>query len=138
MPLHVWTSSLRCSDPDVLNITRKSGDPVFAPSWKILGPAIQRRKSGLVLSDEAWKAAYALPYLKEMAGSYRKHFEAWQALLARRRVVLTCYCPAPERCHRTLLGHVLAERGAIFHGELPPPQLSFGFDLVMELGSDDD
>lgn len=118
LTLHVWTASLRTRDPDALNITRKSGVGAFAPSWVVLGAALKRRREGATLSDEEWKEAYAKPYLREMVASMDRQPDVWEALLARKRVVLTCYCPSPERCHRTLLGRFLVRHGAVFHGEL--------------------
>ena len=46
---------------------------------------------------------------------------AWRALLARRRVVLACFCTNPERCHRRLLARILARCGAVDRGELKAP-----------------
>lgn len=118
MTLQVWTASLRTRDPDALNISRKSGEAAFAPSWRVLGAALGRRRAGVILSDDEWKEAYAKPYLREMVQSFDRNHAAWEALLTRERVVLTCYCPSPERCHRTLLGRFLVRYGAVFHGEL--------------------
>jgi len=48
---------------------------------------------------------------------------AWLALLARERVVLTCFCVAEEgeplRCHRRLLAGILVKCGAVDEGEVP-------------------
>jgi hypothetical protein len=118
MTLEVWTSRISTKDPDALNITRKSGDPTFSPSWKLLRTMLDIRKDGTELSDDEWKEVYAKPYLKEMAASKRLNPEAWRALLGRRRVVLTCYCVKASRCHRTLLGRILGVLGADFKGEL--------------------
>jgi len=104
-----------------LNVTRKSGDKTFAPSWALLGPMIEIRRSGKVATDEQWKD-YARSYLKEMQVSRARHPEAWAELLGRQRVVLTCYCTNPKRCHRTVLGRFLERRlGATFRGELEEP-----------------
>lgn len=117
MPTEVWTARISCNDKDVFNITRKSGNKVFAPSWDILGPMVQIKKAGRGATDEEWKA-YAASYLKEMARSYRVERAAWEALLARKRVVLTCYCTDPNHCHRRILARILASLGADDHGEL--------------------
>lgn len=48
---------------------------------------------------------------------------AWEALLARPRVVLGCVCPTtPDalHCHRHLLAGILRKLGAENRGELPP------------------
>lgn len=116
-PLQVWTARINTSDPDAYDITWKSGDRTFAPSWKILRPVLDARKEGRVLSNIEWHE-YAGAYVEEMRGSLRAHPDAWAALLARPRAVLTCYCTNPKRCHRTLLGLMLGRLGATFHGEV--------------------
>lgn len=117
--MEVWTARISTKDPDRFDITRKSGDPVFAPSWALLGPLIQSRREGHHQSDPEWKQ-YAATYLKEMAKSRRLNPAAWEALLARQRVVLVCYCSVnPKRCHRRILARILASMGAVDRGELP-------------------
>jgi len=135
MPLQVWTARISCRDPDSLNITRKSGNAVFAPSWALLGPALARRREGAALTDDEWKLAYAAPYLQEMTRSHKIHRSVWDHLLKQDRVVLTCYCTNPKRCHRTLLGLFLQQRlGAVFHGELDPDaELRDVFDAMQKL-----
>ena len=69
MPLQVYTARITSSDPDALNITRKSGTTglFLAPSWSILGPAIDamRTAKGLrikgirSLAEEIEQAAWA-------------------------------------------------------------------------------
>ena len=126
-----------------LDITRKSGRGdalAFAPSWTILRPALDARAraaeasklwwSCLAETDEgpailaaAWEA-YVPAYLAEMRASYRAHRPAWQALFARGKVTLLCYCTDPERCHRTLLARdILPKLGAVYMGEHRSPQL---------------
>lgn len=130
---------------DVTRKSGGTGGVVFAPSWAILGPALAARKESKQLMDEclrlsglpetmaresefpymleaerieegAWKA-YVPAYTAEMRGSYREHRSAWDALLARERVTLVCYCVDPERCHRRLLAGFLVKLGAVDCGE---------------------
>lgn len=143
MTLVVWTARISTRDPDALNITRKSGDPVFAPSWPLLKTALDRRKAGLPKTEADWKT-YAASYLREMAVSYDAHRAHWDALLARQRVVLTCYCTDPNRCHRRILARVLVKLGAEDMGELPEPAKPTtdtseraGFELAMALDDED-
>lgn len=114
MTLKVWTARISSRDPDVVNVTRKSGVSAFAPSWVLLGPL---KKLGRTPTDDEWRT-YASGYLAEMAQSYRKNRATWDSLLARPRVVLTCYCSNPERCHRRILAKVLEHLGAEDCGEL--------------------
>lgn len=122
MTLHVYTARISSRDPDRFDITRKSGGKegaVFAPSWDILRPAIEARKSGDPRAEfDAWKV-YVPRYRAEMRQSYRAHRHAWDALTRRSRVVLVCYCADPCRCHRTLLGRfILPKLGAVYGGEV--------------------
>lgn len=118
--MNVWTSRIDMigRDPDALDVTRAgakanpSGPGVpFAPSWDLL----LRGKRG-----ELTPAAYGEAYTAEMRASWRRHGDAWRALLARERVVLCCYCADPAWCHRTVLARdVLSRCGATYCGELP-------------------
>lgn len=134
-------------DPDVLDITRKSGrDGLFlAPSWAILGPALRAREEVEALKEEAARllmqnnesvarrrekdaeriereawATYEPAFFEEMRRSYVTNRAAWDALLARPRVVLLCYCADADRCHRRILRvDILPKLGAVDAGELP-------------------
>lgn len=133
MSLQVYTARIGCKDPDALNVSRKSGTAglFLAPSWKILGPSLNARAEaqawvqagnegfGLAIECEWW-AAYVPLYLEEMRVSYGRHREKWEALLAKRRIVLCCYCAAGRvHCHRGILAEkVLPKLGATDCGEL--------------------
>lgn len=131
---HVWTARIDCQDPDVFDVTFRSGSRIFAPTWTIFKPMLAIRRSGRVATDEEWRT-YGRAYLQQMALSHKLQPEAWEALLARPRVVLTCYCTDPRRCHRTLLGLFLGRLGATFNGELPDrdPYQEQLFDLAQDL-----
>lgn len=116
MPLHVHTARLGLRDPDLLDVTAKSGDRTFAPTWALLKPYLDARDRG-ELTDERW-AEYVASYTLEMRASYRVRRFTWDALLARPRVVLACYCTDPDRCHRRVLAEILAKLGAIDEGEI--------------------
>lgn len=131
MTLHVLTARISYAGPGRLDITRKSGDEwalAFAPTWKILGPAIagRRRAEGLRRSDpvlaadieaNAWRS-YVPAFLDQMRRSYATRRPDWERLLAMPRVVLCCYCVG-EMCHRTLLARdILPRLGATYDGEV--------------------
>ncbi len=133
MTLQVYTARISSRDPDRLDITRNSAGPegiAFAPSWAILRPALDARREAERIAEMVGQAseeatggrlsavdraaaldqllapsweAYASAYLAEMRTSYRANRAAWDALLARSRVVLLCYCTDAAHCHRTLL-----------------------------------
>lgn len=147
----VFTARIGVRDRDAFDITRKSGGPegsVFAPSWKILRPAIDARAdadrlrkqaaedlplfSALALARDVRKdfttqaddierrawTTYVPLYLAEMDESERRHPDVWQRFRARERVVVVCYCADVMRCHRSLLALREEERGAVWVGEI--------------------
>jgi hypothetical protein len=145
--LRVFGARIGTRDPDALDITRASGvgdGLAFAPSWAILRPALDlRRIAGALVAGAAEARAngaddrvdvgddialriesamweiYREAFVAEMRESYRRDRGPWQRLLARSRVVLVCYCPDAEHCHRALLGRViLPALGATWCGEL--------------------
>jgi uncharacterized protein YeaO (DUF488 family) len=116
--LEVWTARISTRDPDVFDVTRKSGHAEFAPSWTILGAILEIRKQKREPTLAEWRD-YAGRYLQEMSRSRRLYRPAWDALLARQRVVLTCYCVHSRHCHRRVLARILESLGAVDRGELP-------------------
>lgn len=125
MPLVVLAVCLKRTDigdeRDLLDITRGTGGDAgapFAPSWAILRPALAKLRQGGAVAEQGW-AEYVPAYLGEMRASYRAHRPAWDALLARGRVVLGCHCRDRARCHRGLVAGILVKLGAVDHGELP-------------------
>jgi uncharacterized protein YeaO (DUF488 family) len=117
MSLTVHTARISYGGPDRLDVTRKSGVAAFAPSWRILGPALRRRRDAAHVDEIEWHA-YREAYLAEMRESYRMRRREWALLLARDRAVLCCYCTDPLRCHRRLLAGILAKLGATDAGEI--------------------
>jgi len=132
-PLVFHTARINSTAPDRLDITRKTagheGIP-FAPSWRILNPALamraQAQKVRLALPGDdladrleaTFWALYAEAYRLEMHASYRGVTRAaWTALLARPTATLVCYCTRPEFCHRTVLARILVSLGATYSGE---------------------
>lgn len=118
MTLAVYTARVSYGGPDRLDVTRKSAGPdglPFAPSWRILRPALDARRAGGDWSA-AW-AEYVGHYLDDMRASYREHRAAWHALLGREEVTLVCYCKDPLFCHRRLLAELLVRCRATYHGE---------------------
>lgn len=120
MTLLVYTAQIRVRCADGLDITRMTAGRdgiAFAPSWDILRPALAARRAR-VRDPERW-ARYVEAYTAEMRESYRLQRDAWDALLARERVVLLCYCHGVPQCHRYVLGHdILPRLGAVFEGEI--------------------
>lgn len=116
----IYTAHISYDGEDRLDITRKSAGAdgmVFAPSWRILLPALRGRDAGL--DAETWPV-YVAAYQREMAASQQTLRRAWRALLARPQVTLVCYCqihPRQMHCHRVLLASMLEVQGARYQGE---------------------
>lgn len=141
MPLQVFTAPFRTRDRDRLDITRggcdlarDAGRPApgefLAPSAALLGPFVGARRAvddaGKLLPFPRWVQAahealwqrYKPRYRAEMVASYRCRRAEWDALLARERVTLVCFCADPEHCHRRLAAGFLAMCGAVNRAEL--------------------
>jgi uncharacterized protein YeaO (DUF488 family) len=85
-----------------LDITVKSGDKVFAPTWDL----VMGYKKGRISEAE-----YRRQYIALMRVSYREHKARWLEVLAMPEVTLCCYCKPGHFCHRTILAELLAAAG---------------------------
>jgi len=106
-------SRLWKAEPDALDITIKSSrglGAVFAPdTWDMVTGV----KRGTVSTE-----TYRHWYLSLLRRRYRQDQTAWDSVLARPRVVLLCYCPVGQFCHRHLLADVFKKLGADYCGEI--------------------
>ena len=124
MALHVHTAQIRyvkAKMPDALDITRvgnwqlqKANQPspgaIFAPSWELFNDC----KAG-----EVTEAEYTERFMDEQRLSIRMFWPNWKLLLALPRLVMRCFEPYPEFCHRHLLRErILPALGAVDCGEL--------------------
>ena len=118
MTLRVRTARVSYGGPDRLDVTRKSGEAglFLAPSWAILRPVLDKRREGEPFD---WPG-YVVAYKAEMRASYRRERAAWDALLARERVTMVCFCTdLVEQCHRHVLRReILPALGAVDGGEV--------------------
>jgi len=108
MTLAVYTAIIGYPGEGRLDISLKTGDKAFAPSRDIA----RQVREGL-----DWKG-YVEAYTQHMRLSYKSNRSIWDLVLASPRVVLCCYCPDPNRCHRTLLAKIFVRLGAKSHGEI--------------------
>lgn len=83
---------------ELIDITVKSGNPIFAPSWDM----VKAYKDGQ-MSEET----YTTLYNEMMRKSYRYNRGEWVALLNKPKLALACYCKAGDFCHRHLLADML-------------------------------
>lgn len=124
--VEIYTAQIgRYTGSDAIDVSKQSRHPlgrVFAPpSWGMLMSV----KRGLITSRTF--ANYYLSFLRETRGS---NFAAWQRILERARVVLTCLCPPQGACHRTLLAKALAMEGGRYRGELALHDPNFSLDFA--------
>ena len=96
-------------DSRYLDITVKSGDKAFAPTWKMVMGSKQDR-----ITDEE----YTRQYTELMRQSYKTNRECWNEVLNLDEVILACYCKADSFCHRYLLKDMLVKCGAEYVGEI--------------------
>ena len=97
------------TDPSFLDITVKSGNTAFAPTW----PMVLNHKSGAITDDE-----YTDQYTKMMRRSYCDQRADWDKVLAMDKTALGCYCRADKFCHRHLLADMLVQCGGVLIGEI--------------------
>jgi uncharacterized protein YeaO (DUF488 family) len=105
--MKIYTSTVYgYGGPDKLDITVKSGDPVFAPTWEM----VMGYKSGKVSESE-----YTQAYTSLMRLSWQRHRDRWLEVLAMEEVTLVCYCKPGDFCHRRLLAIFLAAVAEYFN-----------------------
>lgn len=111
----IYTAQMHMGDPDALDITFKSGRE---GDGAILAPT-----STLVYGHKAFKGdtrfvgqyapidddEYTKRYLAMLRERYSSHAEFFHKLLDRERLVLKCYCPAGDFCHRHIAVDVLTK-----------------------------
>lgn len=116
MPLQIYTTQIKYTNfnkikenPNCLDITRKTGNLIFAPTWgMILGLKNMR------LSEEK----YTKLYYKLMRKSYKNNRKEWDKLLAKEKIIICCYCYNGAFCHRYLLAKILEKLGAEYKCEI--------------------
>lgn len=83
----------------VLDITVKSGDPAFAPSWHLVNHVLSNQRSTESVSY------YTHHYLEWLETSKLTYPDKWAALRNYDTVALGCYCKPGVFCHRHLLAN---------------------------------
>jgi hypothetical protein len=99
--LEIYTSQFRYSGKTRMDITVKSGNIAFAPTWDM----VMRYKNGTMSEQE-----YTVLYLKILDNSYVQNKSEWDKLLAMESVIFVCFCPKNKFCHRHLLANYLLGR----------------------------
>lgn len=98
----VYTSQIAKAKnhPNFLDVTVKSGNKAFAPTWKIVIDLKNR---------DITKKEYITKYVQLMRESFKNNREEWYQLISQTEVVVCCYCKAGEFCHRYILVNILRE-----------------------------
>lgn len=81
------------TDVPYLDVTVKSGDKVFAPTWDIL----------MAYKDTKDEEVYTKAYLELMRRSFKENRDRWLEVLNMEKVAIACYCHRGKFCHRYLL-----------------------------------
>lgn len=79
------------------DITVKSGDKVFAPTWEIL----MEYKNG------GGEDLYTSKFIPLMRQSYQQNKSVWLELCEMDEVCLACYCKSGAFCHRHIIVDML-------------------------------
>jgi hypothetical protein len=81
-------------DIELIDVSIKSGNAAFAPTYKLLIPY----KDGTISEEE-----YAKQYRELMLRSYMTNQILWNNLVQKERIAIACYCTPGTFCHRHLL-----------------------------------
>lgn len=91
-----WRKAEKLGIP-MKDITVKSGDKLFAPTWDFLMKHKQDK------NDQDYIDKF-IPLMRE---SYKNDKQQWLDLCNKEEVALACYCKAGDFCHRHLLVDIL-------------------------------
>lgn len=106
--MDIYTSQLKYSGGDRLDITVKGQDPIgkhFAPTWEM----VKSIKNGTI-SQELYTLAYVGLMLNSQYVTAPKLWEQIRTLYPH-RITLVCFCPAGTFCHRVLLAKIFQNIG---------------------------
>lgn len=95
----IKTANIRYKGKDALDVTVKSGDKTFAPSWDI----VMRFRD-----DKITEQQYLAAYNSMMKQSWKENKKRWIEVANRESVTLTCYCSRHGFCHRNRLAEMIA------------------------------
>jgi uncharacterized protein YeaO (DUF488 family) len=100
MGLKVYTSNINYKGKDRLDITVKTGDLDFAPTWDM----VMGHKNGTMTDGE-----YTRRYMDILRISYDKAHDKWLDILSRDEVTFVCYCKTGKLfCHRKILAYIFS------------------------------
>jgi uncharacterized protein YeaO (DUF488 family) len=100
MGLKVYTSNVKYKGNDRLDITVRTGDLDFAPTWDM----VMGHKNG-TLSDEE----YTERYMNILRVSFSNVHQKWVDIMEMEEITLVCYCKSGKFCHRKILAEVFSK-----------------------------
>jgi uncharacterized protein YeaO (DUF488 family) len=95
--LKVYTSNMDYNGIDRLDITVKTGDLDFAPTWDM----VIGHKNGTLSNTE-----YINRYLEILRTTSKTNRKKWLNIINREEVTFICYCKKGKFCHRKILAKV--------------------------------
>lgn len=104
----IYTAQYKYNGIDRVDITVKTSDKVFAPTWNI----VIGHKRGYISDEE-----YFHEYRNLMLHSYKINKPKWEKLLLQNEITLVCFCESGKFCHRLILAEFLVKLGAEYIGE---------------------
>jgi len=104
----LYTAQYRYNGEDRYDITVKSGNKIFAPTWNI----VMDYKNNIITAEE-----YTKEYHNLMVKSYYNNLNEWNKLLNEEQITLVCFCKSGDFCHRLLLAEYLSKLDAEYLGE---------------------
>lgn len=89
------------------DVTVKSGDKQFAPTWDFL----------MEYKEDSDEGKYRDKFLPLMRKNYSHNKEYWLDFLRQDEVVISCYCKKGDFCHRHILVDIFEK--ICYHEEIP-------------------
>lgn len=87
-----WRKAKKLGVP-FLDVTVKSGDKHFAPTWDFL----------MKYKEDKNEDAYIAKFIPLMRDNYSKNTQYWLNVLTQDSLAIGCYCAKDKFCHRKLL-----------------------------------
>ncbi len=119
--MNIYTAQYRYNGPTRLDITIRANQPpgkVLAPTWDM----VKAYKNGQI---DAWQ--YTMKYWALLMNRMLSIGDSWRLMwdeiteTSKPELVLVCFCPPGEFCHRFLAASLMAEMGVgVYHGEINP------------------
>lgn len=95
---------------------RFAADDWYDVWFPTLAPSVETMKLGQMATTEAQWKAFARKYSSEMSAPGPSHaLDLLAALSHRSNFSVGCYCADENRCHRSVLRTLLADKGAALH-----------------------